>query len=102
MRRLSNLSPFSNLVQSVFFSVDLFFRRRRPMNITGIVARDRRFHHIKTASCQTVWNTPLPMTIVRSYQAAMFVLHISRGQKTLKASCQLLWEETRTGFTSCN
>ena len=48
MRRLSNQSPFDNLSQSVFFSVDLFLRRRRPMNITGVVAGNPRFHHIKT------------------------------------------------------
>ena len=33
-----DLSPFGNLSRGVFFSVDLFFRRGRPMNITGAVA----------------------------------------------------------------
>ena len=51
MRKLSNLSPFGNLSHGVFSSVDLFFRRRRPMNITGAVARNLRFHHIKTVLC---------------------------------------------------
>ena len=37
MRRLKNLSPLNNLSHGIFFSVDLFFRRRRPMNITGAV-----------------------------------------------------------------
>ena len=37
MRRLKNLSPLNNLSHGVFFSVDLFFRRKRPMNITGAV-----------------------------------------------------------------
>ena len=49
MRKLSKLSPISNLSHGVFFSVDLFFRRRRPMNITGAVAGNSRFHHRKTA-----------------------------------------------------
>ena len=35
---LSYLSPFGNLSCGVFFLIDLFFRRRRPMNITGVVA----------------------------------------------------------------
>ena len=47
MRRLSNLSPFCNLSHGVFFSVDLFFSRRRPMNITGAVAGNPTFHQIK-------------------------------------------------------
>ena len=41
MRKLSNLSrsfAFGNLSRGIFFSVDLFFRRGRPMNITGAVA----------------------------------------------------------------
>ena len=49
MRKLSKLSPISNLSHGVFFSVDLFFRRRRPMNITGAVAGNPRFHYRKTA-----------------------------------------------------
>ena len=52
MRKLWNLSrhvsPFGNLSHGVFFSVDLFSRRRRPMNITGAVAGSPLFHHIKT------------------------------------------------------
>ena len=51
MRKLSNLSPFGNLSHGVFSLIDLFFRRRRPMNITGAVARNLRFHHIKTVLC---------------------------------------------------
>ena len=49
MRKLSKLSPISNLSHGVFFSVDLFFRRRRPMNITGAVAGNPRFRYRKTA-----------------------------------------------------
>ena len=30
------------------FQLPFFFRRRRPMNITGVVAGNPRFHHIKT------------------------------------------------------
>ena len=33
-----DLSPLGNLSHGVFFSVDLFFRRRRPVNITGAVS----------------------------------------------------------------
>ena len=33
LRRLSNLSPFGNLSHGVSFSVDLFFRRTRPMKL---------------------------------------------------------------------
>ena len=47
LRRLSNLSPFGNLSHGVSFSVDLFFRRTRSMNITGAVTGNPRFHHIK-------------------------------------------------------
>ena len=54
MRKLSILSPFGNLSRSVFFSVDLFFRRRIPMNITDAVAENPRFHDIKTVLCYTV------------------------------------------------
>ena len=56
MRRLSNLLPLGNLSHGVFFSVDLFFRR--PMNITGAVAGNPRFHHIKAILCYSVFNTP--------------------------------------------
>ena len=53
MRKLSKLSPFGNLSHSVFVSVDLFFNRRRPMNITGAVAGNPWFHEIKTVLCET-------------------------------------------------
>ena len=46
------------------------------MNITGAVAGSPLFHHIKAVLCSTVFNTPFQMTIVRSYRAAMFVLHV--------------------------
>ena len=68
MSRLSNQSPFGNLSHGVFSSVDLFFRRRRPMNITGVVSGNPRLHHIKT-----VFNTPFQLTIVRLYRATVFV-----------------------------
>ena len=68
MSRLSNQSPFGNLSHGVFSSVDLFFRRRKPMNITGVVSGNPRLHHIKT-----VFNTPFQLTIVRLYRATMFV-----------------------------
>ena len=51
MRRLSNRPAFCNLSLCVFFSVDLFFGRRRPMNITNAVAGNPRFHHIETFLC---------------------------------------------------
>ena len=51
MRKLSNLSPFGNLSHGVFFSVDLLFRRRRPMNITSTIPGNPSFHHIKTVLC---------------------------------------------------
>ena len=54
MRKLSVLSPFGNLSHSVFFSVDLSIRRRRPMNITGAVAGKPRIHHIKAELCFNV------------------------------------------------
>ena len=80
MRKLSNLSRhvsrFGNLSHGVFFSVDLFSGRRRPMNITGAVAGSPLFHFIKTVLCSTVFNTPFQMTTVRSYLAAMFVFHV--------------------------
>ena len=46
MHRLLNLSPSGNLSHCVFFSVDLFFRRK-PMNITSAVAGNPGFHHKK-------------------------------------------------------
>ena len=45
------------------------------MNITGAVAGNSRFHHTKTVWSETVFNSPFQVTIVRSYRAAMFVLH---------------------------
>ena len=39
------------------------------MNITGVVAGNPRFHHIKT-----FFNIPFQIKIVRSYRAAMFKL----------------------------
>ena len=66
-----DLSPCGSLSHGVFFSVDLFFSRRRPVNITGAVAGSPRFHHMKTA--KMFFNTPFQITIVRSYRAAMFV-----------------------------
>ena len=53
MRWISNLSPFGNLSHDVFFSVDLFFRGRRPVNITGAVTGNPRFHQNLT-----VFKTP--------------------------------------------
>ena len=72
MRRLSNLSPFDNLFPGVFFSVELFLRRRRPMNITGALLGNPRFHHIKTVLCKLF----LTHLVVRSYRAALFLLHV--------------------------
>ena len=46
------------------------------MNITRAIAGNTRFHHMKTVLCLTVFNPPLQITIVRSYRAAVFVLHI--------------------------
>ena len=43
-----DLSPPGNLSHGVFFSVDPFFRRRRPVNITGVVSGKPRLHYIKT------------------------------------------------------
>ena len=61
------------------------------MNITGAAAGNPRFHHVKTVLCLTDINSRFQITIVRSYRAAMIVLHvssyvrtqISRGQETL-------------------
>ena len=39
-----DLSPFGNFSHGAFFSFDVVFRRRGPMNITGAVAG---FHHIQ-------------------------------------------------------
>ena len=58
MRSLSNQSPSSNLFEGVLFSVDLFFGRRRLMNITGAVAENPRFRHIKTVLSSTAFNIP--------------------------------------------
>ena len=46
------------------------------MNITSAVAGNPRFHHIETVLCETVLNIPFQITIVQSYRAPMFVLHI--------------------------
>ena len=46
------------------------------MNITSAVAGNPRFHHIKTGLCLTVFNIPFQMRVVRSYRAAMLVLHV--------------------------
>ena len=46
------------------------------MNITGAVARNSRFHHIKTVLCLTVFDTRFQITIVRSHRATMFVLYV--------------------------
>ena len=51
MRRLSTLLPFGNLSLGVFLSVDLSFKRRRPINVTCAVAGNPRFHHIKIVAC---------------------------------------------------
>ena len=51
MRKLSNLSPFGNLPRSVFFLIDLFSRRRGPMNIKGAVSGNLSFHYIKAVLC---------------------------------------------------
>ena len=47
VRTLSKLSPFGNLSHRVYCLADFFFTRRRPMNITGVVAGTHRFHDIK-------------------------------------------------------
>ena len=65
LRRLSNLSPFGNLSHGVFSSVDLFLRRRSPMNTTGSVAGNPKFHHIK----------PATLTFAESFTLKMFSLH---------------------------
>ena len=85
MRKLSNLSPSGNLSQDVSFSVDLFFKGGRPMNITKAVSGNPRFHHIKTVLSWTVFNTPFQITIVRSYRAAIFVFHVDRHVDTFRA-----------------
>ena len=46
------------------------------MNITGAVTGNPRFHHIKTVLCLTDFNTLFQRTIVRSYRATMFALHV--------------------------
>ena len=76
IRKLSNLSPFGNLFHSVFFSVDLIFRRKRLTNITRAVAGNPRFQ-----LCWTVFDTPFQITIMRSYRTAMFVFYASWNLK---------------------
>ena len=78
MRKLSNLSrsvAFDSFSHDVFLSIDLIIRCRRPINITGAVARNPRFHHIKTVLCLTVFDMRFQITVVRSYRATMFVLY---------------------------
>ena len=48
MRRLSNLSSFGNLSHGVFFSVDLFFGYKRPMNISEEISGNSGFYPKKT------------------------------------------------------
>ena len=55
-RTCRDLSPFGNLSCGAFFSVDHFFRRRRPMNITNAVAGNPRFQHLKTVLCTNMFN----------------------------------------------
>ena len=74
IRICRDLSPLGNLSQGVFFSVDLFFRRRAPINITGTIAGNPRIHHIKTF--QLFFNKLFQITIGRSYRAAVFVKHV--------------------------
>ena len=85
MRKLSNLSPSVNLSHGVSFSVYLFFKGGRPMNITKAVSGNPSFHHIKTVLSWTVFNTPFQITIVRSYRAAIFVFHVDSHVDTFKA-----------------
>ena len=59
------MSPFSNLSYGVFSSVDLFLRRRSPMNTTSSVAGNPKFHHIKTAT----------LTFAESFTLKIFSLH---------------------------
>ena len=51
VRTVSKLSPFGNLSHRVYCLADIFFRRRRPMSITGVVVGKHRFHDIKTVLC---------------------------------------------------
>lgn len=81
IRKLSNLSPFGNLFHSVFFSVDLIFRRKRLTNITRAVAGNPRFHLVKTVFCWTAFDTPFQITIMRSYRTAMVVFYASWNLK---------------------
>ena len=74
IRICRDLSPLGNLSQGVFFSVDLFFRRRAPINITGKIAGNPRIHHTKTF--QLFFNKLFQITIGRSYRAAVFVKHV--------------------------
>ena len=56
------ISHHSNLSHSVFFSVDLFFRRKRHMKFCGCSTRNPKFHHVKNFTCKTVSNTPFQIT----------------------------------------
>ena len=55
-RTCRDLSPFGNLSCGSIFSVDHFFRRRRPMNITNAVVGNPRFQHLKTVLCTNMFN----------------------------------------------
>ena len=44
------------------------------MNITGAVAGNPRFHHIKTAMSSTVFSTPFQITIVRIVPPCLFCI----------------------------
>ena len=65
MRKLSNLSHFGNLSHGVFFSVEVFFGRRWPINITGTVTGNPRYHHLKNCIVLNCFKTLLQVTIVR-------------------------------------
>ena len=89
MRRPSNLSPFGNLSHGVFFRVDLYFGRRRFMNIMGAVAGNSRLHHLKTAMFQTVFNTQSCHVCFACYHfqaRAMFALRSRAVKKPYRAS----------------
>ena len=87
IRICRDLSPLGNLSQGVFFSVDLFFRRRVPINITVTVAGNPRFHHIKTF--QLFFNTIFQITIVRSCRSAVFVKHVDTFSSSRYVRTQL-------------
>ena len=45
------------------FRLTFFFRGWRPVNITGAVTGNPRFHQIQTVLCLTVFKTPFQMTV---------------------------------------